>query len=195
MRFDPRSDLTAEKVINTYKEEDLVKIFFEYGEERMSRKAAGKICERRDDKKFSSTTEFAEFLEGILPGRRSGRLSKIHPATKIFQALRVEVNDELNALKEALQQSMEVLKVGGRIVVISYHSLEDRIVKKFFKELERPPATQEQVLYQVHGDPIVKKLTKKPVIPTDKEIEENPRSRSAKLRAYEKLKKYVATHS
>jgi len=195
MRFDPRSDLTAEKVINTYKEEDLVKIFFEYGEERMARKAAGKICERRDDKKFSSTTEFAEFLEGILPGRRSGRLSKTHPATKIFQALRVEVNDELNALKEALQQSMEVLKVGGRIVVISYHSLEDRIVKQFFKKLEKPPATQEQVLYQVHGDPIVKKLTKKPVIPTDKEIEENPRSRSAKLRAYEKLKKYVATHS
>lgn len=188
MRFDPQADLTAEKVINTYKEEDLVKIFFEYGEEKMARKAAGKICERRDDKKFSSTTEFAEFLEGVLPGKRSGKVSKTHPATKIFQALRIEVNDELNALKEALQQSMEVLKVGGRIVIISYHSLEDRIVKQFFKKLEKPPAAQEQVLYQIHGDPIIKKLTKKPVIPADKELEENPRSRSAKLRAYEKLR-------
>ena len=121
------------------------------------------------DKKFSTTTEFVTFLETILPRKKS----KTHPATKIFQALRIEVNDELNALKEALEQSIEILKTGGRIVIISYHSLEDRIVKKFFKDLEMPPATQEQSLYRTHGDPIVKKLTKKPIIPTDKEIGEN----------------------
>ncbi|NIA01787.1 MAG: 16S rRNA (cytosine(1402)-N(4))-methyltransferase RsmH [Nitrospirae bacterium] len=188
MRFNSQGELTAEKVINTYSEEELIKIFFEYGEEKMSRKVAREICSRRSDKKFSTTTEFADFLEAILPRKRSKRASKTHPATKIFQALRIEVNDELNALKEALEQSIEVMKVGGRVVVISYHSLEDRIVKKFFKELEKPPATKEQSIYQTFGDPIVKKLTKKPVIPTDQEIEENPRSRSAKLRAYEKLR-------
>lgn len=188
MRFNSQGELTAEKVINTYSEEELTKIFFEYGEEKMSRKVAREICSRRSDKKFSTTTEFAEFLEAILPRKRSKRASKTHPATKIFQALRIEVNDELNALKEALEQSIEVLDIGGRVVVISYHSLEDRIVKKFFKELEKPPATKEQFIYQTFGDPIVKKLTKKPVIPADQEIEENPRSRSAKLRAYEKLR-------
>lgn len=188
MRFDSQGELTAEKVVNTYSEEALTKIFFEYGEEKMSRKVAREICFRRSDKKFSTTTGFAEFLEAILPRKRSKRASKTHPATKIFQALRIEVNDELNALKEALEQSVEVLKVGGRVVVISYHSLEDRIVKKFFKGLEKPPATKEQSIYQTFGDPIVKKLTKKPVIPTDQEIEENPRSRSAKLRVYEKLR-------
>jgi 16S rRNA (cytosine1402-N4)-methyltransferase len=188
MRFDPQGDLTAEIVINTYSEEELTKIFFEYGEEKMSRKAAREICSRRNDKKFSSTTEFGEFLEAILPRKRSKRASKTHPATKIFQALRIEVNDELNVLKETLEQSVEILKVGGRVVVISYHSLEDRIVKKFFKSLEKPPATEEQSIYQTYGDPIVKKLTKKPVISTDQELEDNPRSRSAKLRAYEKLR-------
>ncbi|MFH1533939.1 MAG: 16S rRNA (cytosine(1402)-N(4))-methyltransferase RsmH [Nitrospirota bacterium] len=188
MRFDPQGELTAEIVINTYSEEELTKIFFEYGEEKMSRKAAREICSRRNDKKFSTTTEFGEFLEAILPRKRSKKASKTHPATKIFQALRIEVNDELNVLKETLEQSMEVLKIGGRVVIISYHSLEDRIVKKFFKELEKPPATEEQSIYQTFGDPIVKKLTKKPVIPTDQEITENPRSRSAKLRAYEKLR-------
>lgn len=188
MRFDPQGELTAEIIVNTYSEEELAKIFFEYGEEKMSRKVAREICSRRNDEKFSSTTEFGEFLESILPRKRSKRASKTHPATKIFQALRIEVNDELNVLKETLEQSTEILKVGGRIVIISYHSLEDRIVKKFFKDLERPPATEEQSLYQTFGDPIVKKLTKKPVIPTDQEVEDNPRSRSAKLRAYEKLR-------
>jgi 16S rRNA (cytosine1402-N4)-methyltransferase len=188
MRFDQRNSLTAADVINTYKEEDLVRIFFEYGEERMAKKAARKICERRNDKKFSSTSEFASFLEGTIHKKSSQRSSKTHVATKIFQALRIEVNDELDALKEALQQTMEVLKIGGRVVVISYHSLEDRIVKKFFQKLEKPPASPQQAIYQIHGDPIVKKLTKKPIIPSQQEIEDNPRSRSAKLRAYEKLR-------
>lgn len=188
MRFDQRNELTAGKVVNTYREEDLARIFFEYGEERMAKKIARKICERRKKKSFESTVELAEFIEGLLPKKRSGRKSRLHPATKVFQAIRMEVNDELNALKEGLEQAMEVLRVGGRIVVISYHSLEDRAVKQFFKELIRPPVTPEKALYQTHGEPIVKNLTKKPVIPTEEEIASNPRSRSAKLRAYEKFR-------
>lgn len=188
MRFNKKNPLTAAEVINEYEEEALAKIFFEYGEEKMGRKVARRICEQRRDKKFSSTGEFVSFLEATMTNKSSKRSSKTHPATKIFQALRIEVNDELSALREALDQAFEVLKVGGRIVVMSYHSLEDRIVKRFFKELERPKATKEESIYRNFGEPFVRALTKKPVIPLEKEIIENPRSRSAKLRAYEKIK-------
>ena len=188
MRFDQRSKLTAYDVVNSYKEEDLAHVIWKYGEERASRKIARKICKRREEKPFETTVELGEFLEKVLPRKRSIRASKSHPATKIFQAIRIEVNDELEVLKDTLAQAMEAVKVGGRIVVISYHSLEDRIVKQFFKNLEKPEASEEEKVYRNHGDPIVKKLTKKPVIPDEKELEENPRSRSAKLRAYEKLK-------
>lgn len=190
MRYDQRGELTAADVVNTYSEEALVKIFFEYGEERMARRVAKSICARRADKIFSSTTELAAFIEDVMPRKRPGKGSKAHPATKIFQAIRIEVNDELNALKEALSQSIELLKVGGRIVVISFHSLEDRIVKHFFKDLEKPPvSTPEEAVYRNYGEPIVKILTKKPVIPTEEEVKANPRSRSSKLRAYEILQK------
>ncbi|MDA1060310.1 MAG: 16S rRNA (cytosine(1402)-N(4))-methyltransferase RsmH [bacterium] len=182
MRFDPNSDLTAAQILNTYDEDALADIFFKYGEEPMSRRVARRICEERKTAPFDSTVRFREFLEEILPKKRT---QKSHPATKIFQALRIEVNDELNALKEALAQAFEILKVGGRIVVISYHSLEDRIVKQFFKELLQPPGDG---IYSNHGEPQVEALTKKPVTPSEREISSNPRSRSAKLRAYRKLK-------
>ncbi|MBD3360238.1 16S rRNA (cytosine(1402)-N(4))-methyltransferase, partial [Candidatus Peregrinibacteria bacterium] len=149
---------------------------------------AKEICRRRKEKRFDSTVELAEFIENVIPGRRSGKRYRLHTATKVFQALRIEVNDELNALKEGLKQAVKVLETGGRIVIISYHSLEDRIVKQFFKKLLKPPAGPEKVLYQNYDEPIVKKLTKKPVTPTEEEIGANPRSRSAKLRAYEKLR-------
>ncbi|MBI4235415.1 16S rRNA (cytosine(1402)-N(4))-methyltransferase RsmH [Candidatus Peregrinibacteria bacterium] len=187
MRFDQRNVLTAGDVINVYPESRLVKIFFEYGEERLAKKIARDICTRRLEKKFSSTKELADYIEEIVPKKYS-KAMKGHPATKIFQALRIEVNDELSALKEVLPQAMEILKPNGRIVIISYHSLEDRIVKQFFKGLERPKAEGQDAIYSNFGEPIVKALTKKPVIPTQKEIEENNRSRSAKLRAYQKLK-------
>lgn len=188
MRFDPRQKLTAEIVVNTYKEQELAKVIYEYGEERLSRMIARKICERRKTAPFGTTTELAEFMHSIMPFKGKA-YKKVHPATKVFQALRIEVNDELNALEEALQQATEMLKIGGRIAVISYHSLEDRIVKHFFRELESPEITdQHESLYRTHGDPIFKSLTKKPVIPADKEVENNPRSRSAKLRVYEKVR-------
>ncbi len=181
MRFDPDCDLTAAGILKTYSEQGLADIFFKYGEEQMARKVARRICEERKVTSFDSTVKFREFLEGILPKKHT---SRAHPATKIFQALRIEVNDELNALKEALVQAFELLKVGGRIVIISYHSLEDRIVKQFFKELMKPPGDG---VYSNHGEPLVESLTKKPVTPSRREISSNPRSRSAKLRAYKKL--------
>lgn len=182
MRFDQRQKLTAQEVINTYSEHDLADIFWNYGEERMSKKASRLIVERRSKKLFESTVELANFLEQILP-RQHGK--KVHPATKIFQALRIEVNDELKALEEALEQAMQVLKIGGRIVLISYHSLEDRIVKQFFKALLQPKI---ESIYSTYGEPFVTALAKKPVIPIEIEISTNPRSRSAKLRAYKKIK-------
>lgn len=188
MRFDQRGKLSAYDVVNAYKEEDLIRIFFEYGEEKFSRKVAGLICERRKEKPFETTTELADFIEKIYPKKRSSKGSKSHPATKIFQALRIEVNDEMSVLRDVLEQASELLNVGGRIVIISYHSLEDRLVKQFFKKLMSPPPTPEQAIYQSVGDPFVEALTKKPVVPSDEEILENPRSRSAKLRAYKKIK-------
>ncbi len=190
MRYDLRSKLTAYEVINNYDEEALANVIYEYGEERASRKIAKQIAQRRKEKKFETTSEFAEFLEKVLPRKRVGQKSKSHPATKIFQAIRIEVNDELGALKDALEGAMKVLKVGGRVVLISYHSLEDRIVKQFFKKLERPETTGEEAIYSNHGEPIVEPLTKKPVVPESAELQTNPRSRSAKLRAYKKIKQY-----
>lgn len=188
MRFDPRSKLTAYDVVNAYSEEELARIIFEYGEDRLSRKIARKIVDQRKQKPFETTTELADFIEKVVPRKRSSKASKSHPATQTFQAIRIEVNDELDVVRQALRQAMELLKIGGRVVVISYHSLEDRIVKHFFKELEKPPAEGEQAMYSNHGDPFVKSLTKKPVVPSEEELEQNPRSRSAKLRAYRKLR-------
>lgn len=190
MRFDQSSELTAETVINTYPEEALANIFYLYGEEKLSRRLASAICRARKDHLFKTTTELASFIARVLPDKKHGKGS--HPATRIFQAIRIEVNDELSVLKEALEQAMEILKVGGRIVIMSYHSLEDRIVKQFFKILERPPVkSPELAIYQNYEDPIVEIITKKPVVPTDEEIQLNPRSRSAKLRVYKKLRAYV----
>lgn len=189
MRFDQSGKLTAEMVINTYPEQALADIFYQYGEERLSRRLASAICRARKDHLFKSTVELADFIGRALPQKKGGHGKSSHPATRIFQAIRIEVNDELNALKEALEQAFSLLKTGGRMVIISYHSLEDRIVKQFFKNLERPPVSSpEKAVYQNYDDPIIEVLTKKPVIPSEKEIEENPRSRSAKLRACMKIK-------
>jgi 16S rRNA (cytosine1402-N4)-methyltransferase len=190
MRFDQREETTAAEVINNYSETDLEEIFRKFGEEKFSRKLARMICERREKTPFVTTTDLAQFIEASVPKKRSSRASKAHPATQIFQALRMEVNDEMTALLESLDQAMEMLKIGGRVVVISYHSVEDRVVKHFFQALEKPEVTPEEAIYRNHGDPIIEKITRKPVIPSEKELEENPRSRSAKLRAYKKIKLY-----
>jgi 16S rRNA (cytosine1402-N4)-methyltransferase len=185
MRFDKRSPFTAEKVLEKYSAAQLEKIFKEYGEERYSKKFARII---KDNLPIRTTRELAELIEESAPkGQRRGG-KKIHPATKIFQALRIEVNNELELLKDTLEQAIEVLDKGGRLMVISYHSLEDRIAKRAIKEATRecicPP---EKPMCDCNHKPDLSILTKKPIIPTEEEMGENPRSRSAKLRIAEKL--------
>jgi 16S rRNA (cytosine1402-N4)-methyltransferase len=164
MRMDQRQDLTAAEIVNTWDEVELARIFFTYGEERLSRRIARRIVDKRP---FETTTQLAETIFYAVPS--SYRHGRIHPATRTFQALRIAVNRELEVLETFLKQAPLWLKPGGRIVVISFHSLEDRIVKHSFKESE-----------------ILRVITKKPIVPTEAEMKTNVRSRSAKLRVAER---------
>jgi len=168
MRFDRSTGKTAADIVNHWPEEALKRIFYEYGEERYAPKVARMIIERRKVQPFQFTSELVELIAEIMKNPRDKR----QVATRIFQALRIAVNDELTLLQEALNSMLSLLASGGRLVVISYHSLEDRIVKHTFKEAA---ATGEFQL-----------LTKRTIIPSDQEIEHNSRSRSAKLRAIQK---------
>ena len=159
-------ELTAEYIVNVWTEKELVKIFQEYGEERFSRRIAKKICQQRKIKAIKTTFQLVEAIRQAIPAQF--RRQRIHFATRVFQALRIVVNDELNNLKKVLPQAVEVLEPNGKIAVISFHSLEDRIVKHFFKEQSKLGK--------------LKIITKKPIIPTSEEVEKNPRSRSAKMR-------------
>ncbi|MEI6396807.1 MAG: 16S rRNA (cytosine(1402)-N(4))-methyltransferase RsmH [Candidatus Taylorbacteria bacterium] len=164
---------TAKDIVNGWKEEDIANVIFAYGEDRFSRRIAKAIVRYREKKSIETSMELAEIVKSAVPfiSRGFGGKSKIHPATKTFQALRIAVNDELKALEEGLMKGFERLAPGGRMAVISFHSLEDRIVKNYFKDVAGKSATI---------------LTKKPVTAIDQEIAENPRSRSAKLRVIEK---------
>jgi 16S rRNA (cytosine1402-N4)-methyltransferase len=165
MRMDRRQALTAADVINEWDETELANIFFKYGEERLSRRIARRIVEKRP---FHTTTELAEAIASSVPAKyRHGR---IHPATRVFQALRIAVNDELKSLEIFLNKAPNSLVPGGKIAIISFHSLEDRIVKHSFKDA-----------------PLLKVLTKKPITAQEEEIANNPRARSAKLRIAERL--------
>jgi 16S rRNA (cytosine1402-N4)-methyltransferase len=164
-------NFTAEYVVNVWIEKELVKIFQEYGEERFSRRIAKKICEQRKIKAIKTTFQLVEIIKRAIPSRFLHQ--RIHFATRVFQALRIVVNDELNNLKKVLPQAVEVLEPNGKIAVISFHSLEDRIVKHFFKEQSKLGK--------------LKIITKKPIIPTSEEVEKNPRSRSAKMRVAMKI--------
>ncbi len=171
MRYDPQESLTAEMIVNQWQEEEIEKVLREYGEERFSRRIAREIVRARRIKQISSTFQLVEVIKKATPGFYHRR--RIHPATKTFQALRIVVNRELENITEGLNQALEILEPQGRIVTISFHSLEDRIAKNFFKEKFK--------------ENLIKILTKKPITPSDFETETNPRSRSAKLRAIEKL--------
>jgi len=173
MRMDPDLKVTAADLINCLSEHELAEIFFKFGEEKYSRRIARVICRARQLAPIKTADELAEIILRARP--RRGRFDRTHPATRCFQALRIAVNDELSNLKKALPQALEILKPGGRLVVLSFHSLEDRIVKNFLKEKEK------------EGE--IKILTKKPIRPTEVEIKQNPRSRSGKLRAGEKNEK------
>jgi len=167
MRYNPRSPLTAARIVNYYSFQEIEKILKEYGEERFAQEIAKEIITIRKIKPIETTFQLAEIIKRATP--RWYHWKKIHPATRTFQALRIAVNDELNNLRKTLPQTIEILKPGGRLVVISFHSLEDRIVKYFYRE----QASVNRL----------KILTKKPVTPSKEEMKINPRSRSAKLRA------------
>lgn len=173
-------------IVNNYREEDLAKIFFVYGEERHARRIAKGIVERRKLNRIETTGDLSEIIKKAIPRRLWSE--KVHPATKTFQALRIVVNRELENLEKVLPQAAAALKSGGRIVIISFHSLEDRIVKDYFRLESRdchcPP---EIPICRCGHQATLKIITKKIVLPTDEEIMDNPRSRSAKLRAAEKI--------
>ncbi len=186
MRMDQSQPFSAAHLVNTSSVAELTKIFWEYGEERWSKRIAGFIENYRREKNIETTKELADIIKNAIPAaaRRSGP----HPARRSFQALRIAVNRELEVLQEALKKAMPILKPGGRIVVISFHSLEDRIVKTTFTDWAKGCQCPKEVLICRCGQqPKIKILTKKPVLPSKEEMDKNPRSRSAKLRAAEKL--------
>ena len=184
MRMDKTSKLTAEYVVNNYTEEQLSKIIFDYSEEKFSRNIARKICEYRKNKKIETTKELTEIIENAVPGfaKREG-----HPAKRTFQAIRIEVNDELNPLYNTVKNCIDVLKPGGRLCIITFHSLEDRAVKEAYVDAQGKCTCPPGLPYCVCGyKSIGKIITKKPILPTKEEITENSRAKSAKLRVFEK---------
>ncbi|MRX70817.1 16S rRNA (cytosine(1402)-N(4))-methyltransferase RsmH [Bacillus lacus] len=186
MRMDQQADLTAYDVVNTWDYNDLVRIFFKYGEEKFSKQIARKIETAREIKPIETTSELVELIkDGIpAPARRKGG----HPAKRIFQAIRIAVNDELQVFEDAIKQALDLLKPGGRVSVITFHSLEDRICKTVFKEAgELPPLPRNIPVIPEEFQPTVKIITRKPIIPSELELEENNRARSAKLRIAEKI--------
>ncbi len=181
MRFGPHVTMSAADIVNTYDERELAGIIFKYGEDRDARRIAKAIVASRP---LHTTGELVTVIEKASPRRGD----KTHPATQTFQALRIVVNEELAAVEVTLPQAVAALKSGGRCAVISFHSLEDRIVKEYFREQSRdlvnPPY---EMIYEVERKAVVKLVNKKPIVPSDEEIRENPRARSAKLRVVEKL--------
>jgi 16S rRNA (cytosine1402-N4)-methyltransferase len=180
MRMDKASKLTAEKIIATYSEERLVKIFSEYGELESSKRLAQRIVEERKKTKIKTTEQLIALCNGMTAPQK---LVQYH--AQLFQALRIEVNDELGALKEMLKQSLEILKPGGRLVVMSYHSLEDRLVKNFMKTGNFDGIVEKDPVYGTEKTPW-KLISRKAIAPGMNEIERNNRARSAKLRIAEK---------
>ena len=185
MRMDQTRTLTAEKIVNTYSEEDLADIFYRYGEERYSRRIAAGIVRDRKNEPFRSTLQLASKIASYMPGH--GRGEDQHPARRCFQALRIEVNGELEGLEKMLDSSVELLNDGGRICVITFHSLEDRIVKEKFKTWENPCTCPKDFPVCICGKkPLGKVITRKPVTPSADEVKINRRAHSCKLRIFEK---------
>lgn len=187
MRMDLQGELSAFDVVNHWSFEDLVRIFYRYGEEKFSKQIARKIEAAREKKAIETTGELVELIkEGIpAPARRKGG----HPAKRVFQAIRIAVNDELGAFEDSLEQAIDILSPGGRVSVITFHSLEDRMCKTMFKEKAAGPQLPPGLPVIPEGyEPELKLITRKPILPSEDELEMNNRARSAKLRIAEKNK-------
>lgn len=196
MRMDKSQSLTAEEIVNTYSEADLTRIFRQYGEEKAAKRVASQIVKSREQSLIIWTDQLSEVVGRVIRKSKTknrhstfdNRKYRVDPATKIFQALRIEVNGELSALQSALPQAVSLLASHGKLAVISFHSLEDRIVKQFIEEKSKGCKCPPEFPKCVCGiKPGLKKITKKPVVPSEDEIRDNPRSRSAKLRVAERI--------
>ena len=186
MRMDTDSPLSAYEVVNEYSEDALRRILFEYGEEKFSARIASAICKRRQDKPITTTVELSDIIKGAIPAAK--RIDGPHPAKRSFQAIRIEVNGELDAIKPLINAAANGLVPGGRLAIISFHSLEDRLVKLGMRDLANGCTCPRDFPVCVCGKKaVIKEISKKPILPSDKELEENPRSRSAKLRVAEKI--------
>ncbi len=186
MRMDDRQELDARYVVNNYSTEDLTRIISDYGEERWAKRIAEFISDYRSDKEIKTTGELVDIIKRAIP--KKARQDGPHPAKRTFQAIRIEVNDELGVIERLLDQAVDILAKGGRICIITFHSLEDRIVKNKFKYFEQdcicPP---ELPFCNCDKKKEVKIITRKPILPSKEEVHNNPRSRSAKLRIAEKI--------
>ena len=185
MRMDETQELTAQKVVNTYSEEKLANIIYEYGEERFSRQIAKNICEERKQKEIVTTKQLVEIIEKSIP---KSKQNDGHPAKRTFQAIRIEVNDEIKPLYNTIKNCIDCLNDNGRLCVITFHSLEDRAVKNAMNDAKGKCTCPSDLPYCVCGAKSLGKIiTRKPIVATDEELEQNSRSKSAKLRIFERV--------
>ena len=186
MRMNSEDALTAYAVVNTWSQDELKRILFDYGDERYAPRIAAAICRRREEKPIETTLELAEIIRSAMPPQ--ALREKQHPAKRSFQAIRIAVNDELGSVERAMEAAIPLLNPGGRLAVITFHSLEDRIVKNAMAEAAKGCTCPPSFPVCVCGKkPLVKLISRKPITASDEELEANPRSRSAKLRVCEKL--------
>ena len=185
MRMDKTQELTAQKVVNTYSEEKLANIIYEYGEERFSRQIAKNICEERKQKEIVTTKQLVEIIEKSIPRSKQ---NDGHPAKRTFQAIRIEVNDEIKPLYNTIKNCIDCLNDNGRLCVITFHSLEDRAVKNAMNDAKGKCTCPSDLPYCVCGAKSLGKIiTRKPIVATEEELEQNSRSKSAKLRIFERV--------
>lgn len=185
MRMDRRQTLTAKEIVNTYSEKELFRIFRDYGEEQFSQNIAKHIVRKRQEKEIETTFELNEIIRAAIPAkfRANG-----HPSKRVFQAIRIECNKELDVLRDSLDDMVSLLNPGGRLCIITFHSLEDRIVKSAFRKMEHPCTCPPEFPVCICGKvPMGKNVYRKPILPGEEELEENSRSKSAKLRVFEKI--------
>jgi len=187
MRMDQSQTLSAREIVNSWSEDELNRIFRDYGEEKWARQIARVICDRRKENPIETTKDLVSIIDAAIPKKFRSKDGS-HPARRTFQALRIAVNDELDPLEPAVRNLVDMLKPGGRIAIITFHSLEDRIVKNCFRSLADPCTCPKSMPVCVCGKkPVVKLVSRKPITASDEELEFNPRSRSASLRIAEKI--------